>query len=292
MESTVYVDVFFMVNFSMDFLCLFLTSRLLSIRLSLWRGILAAIFGGIYANLALFLSLGSIASLLLDIAALVIICFIAFFRKKELRRLPILTLVFTAASMVLGGAMTALFNLFNRSGIFNGIKETDADGISVWLFAVLSIISAAITLVGGRFFRSRTSRRSVEVRISYRGASMTVSGLVDSGNFLREPLSGKPCIIVDRASLRALLPNAVVTAARNPSDGTLLGRINEEDRRRISLIPAVTATGGGMLLGLRTDEITLTDGKREYSVDAVIALSEIGGSAEKNRALVPACLLS
>ena len=53
MEQTVYIDLFFLINFSMDFLGLFLAAKLLERSKRLLRLALAAIFGGIYACVAL-----------------------------------------------------------------------------------------------------------------------------------------------------------------------------------------------------------------------------------------------
>jgi MFS family permease len=62
----VYADVFFLVNFSMDFLCFYLCARLLHRPLSLWRGMLASALGGIYAVAALFLTLDRAPAFALD----------------------------------------------------------------------------------------------------------------------------------------------------------------------------------------------------------------------------------
>ena len=66
MTQTVYVDLYFLINFSMDFLCFFLTSKLLSAKLSFGRTLVASTLGGIYANLALFLPVSVFFSLVID----------------------------------------------------------------------------------------------------------------------------------------------------------------------------------------------------------------------------------
>lgn len=290
METTVYVDLFFMINFSMDFLCLFLTSKLLSLKLNLLRGIGAALFGGLYADLSLFIPISGVWGLALDAAAGVILCAIAFFRPKEWRKTPIYILVYTAVSMALGGIMTGLFNLFNKTSLFEGIKANDGDGISVWLFALLAVISGAITLFGGRFFVGRMARRRVYVELTYNGKTVKVNSFCDSGNLLREPISGKPCIVTDVSAISSIVPPDIVAAARN-TDAFTIDRIGDEHRKRILLIPASTASGEGMLLGMRMDRIAVEEKGRTYEVDAVVALSCIGRGAEGCDALLPTVLL-
>ena len=150
MGQTVYVDLLFMINFSMDFLCFFLTARILALPLSLPRTLLASALGGIYSDIALFITLGALPSLLLDIFVCVLICAIAFLKKGELSSLPLYIIVYFAISMALGGFMTAIFNLLNKADI--PLESGASDGISVWAFAALAAVSGLLTFFGGRFF--------------------------------------------------------------------------------------------------------------------------------------------
>jgi len=291
LERTVYVDLYFMINFSMDFLCLYLTSRFLSHRMALWRGLISAALGGIYANVALFLNVDRGVMLGIDILICVIICGIAFFSLSEWRRMPIYILVYTAISMVLGGFMTALFNLLNRTGIFEAIRDSDGDGISVWLFALLAAISAAITFFGGDLFKSRMSRHEIELEITHEGKSKRIRGMGDSGNLLRDPISGRPCIVVDGEELRGVLPTELIELSKKGKISGLDG-LDRGFGRRIVMIPAETVSGGGMLIGFRADSIAIYIKGKRKEVDAVIALSNIKKTAEGNGALVPTCLLA
>ena len=281
--QTVYVDLYFFINFSMDLLCLYLTSRLLSTRLSLLRGCLAAALGGIYANISLFLNFGGLLGFALDTLCLVLLCAVAFLKKEKLRRLLPLSLVFAAVSATLGGIMTAIYYLFNRTGLFDFLRGGEGDGISVWLFAALALISALMTLWGGRGATRKMSASEVEIQITLDGKSVTLHGMTDSGNLLRDPLSGKPCIITDINKVSKIIPSCL------RGNGDMLSKIallKGNSRRRISLIPTQTATGESMLIGLREAHILIIQEGRKKEVDAIIALSRL-----EVEALVPTCLL-
>ncbi len=285
---TVYADLFFLINFSMDFLCLYLTSKLLNLPLRTLRGLLAAGFGGAYAVAALFFPFGYITCLLLDALAALFLCIAAFFQPKEWRRLPLYTIVYIAISAVLGGFMTVLFNFFNRLPVGDWLKTEESDGISVWLFAILAALSGLITLLGGRLFTAKLSRRQVFVELTFSGKTVRLPAFTDSGNLLREPISGKPCIVVDANALSPILPKRVISVA-SKADAFALDGLPEELRRRLLLIPADTATGGGILLGIRMDKTAISYGKDTKEVSAIAALSKI--STEGASALVPSCLL-
>ena len=289
MGESVYVDLFFLINFSMDFLCFFLTARLLNRRFRTGRAIVASILGGVYADVALFLSLGQLFSFLIDFAVCALMCLVVFGEAKQLRRIPLYLLVYTAISMTLGGIMTALFWLFNRSKLFEGATVEEGDGLSVWTFFLLALISAAITLLGGRFFRKKTAQVSATVSVSYGGRTLRLQAMSDSGNLLRDPLSGKPCIIADLSAMRELLPNEILFAAKNAS--TSIEKIPPPHRKRVRIIPARTAAGEGILLGIRAEKITLDCGKGEREIDAILALTDLGNSADGHQALLPSELL-
>lgn len=291
MEQTVYVDLFFLINFSMDFLCFFITSKILGGPIRFWRMALASAVGGIYANVALFLPLSGGTSLAADLLACAAICLITYGRRGEGRALPSYILVYTAVAMTLGGFMTAFFNLLNRSGWGGEDAGIDPDGISVWLFALLAGISGAVTLIGGRFFSKKTARKSATVTLCYNGKSMRLLAMTDTGNLLREPIGGKPCLLADTDSLRPILPEEILIAAKR-GNTFFPDRVSVKDAKNIRLVPTRTASGEGILLALRMERIVVDGGSGAREVDAVVALAELGKSAGGYRVLLPSELLA
>lgn len=289
MGESVYVDLFFLINFSMDFLCFFLTSRLLHRHASILRLLAASAIGGVYADLALFFVTGRVVSFLLDVGVCALMCLVALGERKKMRQLPLYVLVYTAISMALGGIMTALFSIFNRTSILDGADVSEGDGISVWTFFLLALISGLLTLLGGRFFRKRTAQTRASVSVSYGGKTVRLSALTDSGNLLREPLSGKPCIVADIGAMEKILPSEIVFAAKHHP--TSIEKITPRYAKSLRMIPTNTAAGRGILLGLRAEKITVNCGRGEKAVDATIALSELGTGADGTDALLPSELL-
>ena len=289
MGEIVYVDLLFLINFSMDFLCFYLCSVILSRKLSAMRAVGASVVGGIYSDVALFIEMPRIWALVTDIGVCALICLIAFYKKGKARDIPVLTIVYLAVSMALGGFMTAIFNLLNKADIPLG-QEGGGDGISVWSFALLAGISAVITLVGGRFFKRKSQQKVSQLSIKNLGRSISVRGLTDSGNLLREPISSKPCIICDISALEKILPESVIKAARE-RDVSALWQIPHSENLGIRVIPIKTAGGEGMLLAFRADELKINCGHGERDIDAFIALSDIKDGADGCEALVPSELL-
>ncbi len=291
MGQIVYVDLFFLVNFSMDFLAFFLTAKILSRPFPLVRAFMGAALGGLYADAALFFPLPTLPALLIDAVVCAVMCTVTFGERKKWRGLPLYILVYVAVSMTLGGIMTALFHLLNRSALFSNAQAPTSDGISVWVFALLALVSAVITALGGRFCVGRTAQKNAEVELCYEGKTVRLHAMTDSGNLLTEPMSGRPCIVADVRAVSPILPREIVRAAeQNASEA--MEKVSPKHAKHLRLIPTRTASGSGMLLGVRMERITVDRGKgKKRDVDAIVVLSALGQSADGNEALLPPSLL-
>lgn len=286
MEQTVYLDIFFLINFSMDFLGLFLSGRLLEKRVRLLRVVLAAVIGGAYACASLLLSsqIHGLAVFCLDALICLLMAFVSVFEKKAVGSSFAFALVFGAVSILLGGAMTALFNLFNKIGLDRLFGDSSqSDGMSVWFFLFLAIFSALFTVIGSKALKRKMMRKKGKLEIKYKGKSVSLFCICDSGNLLREPISRLPCIVVDTDAVGGIFSNTLLKAAKS---GDLLS-LDGYDRAKIRLIPISTAAGETMLLGIRADSVRLDMGKGACEVSAYIAFSREPIVAKGVKALVP-----
>ena len=287
MGRTVYVDLFFLINFSMDFLCFFLSGKLLARKISLVRILIASALGGIYANVSLLLSLGGILGVVIDVAVCILMCLIAFWKNGGVIKN---TLVYIATSMVLGGFMTAIFQLLDKADL--PFDAVDSDGISAWTIAILAVVSALICVFAGRFFRRRITKKTTPLTIHINEKKKTVLAFCDSGNLLRDPISGKPCIIADAEALRGTLPDTIIDLSLDECN---ISNVTDTDvLRRIRLVPTKTATGRGMLVCMRVDKLVIGEGKDTHDADALLGLcniSELGAAHGGCLALIPTELL-
>ncbi|MBO5882988.1 MAG: sigma-E processing peptidase SpoIIGA [Clostridia bacterium] len=298
MENVVYADLYFLINFSMDFLCFFLSGKLVSKALSPLRMALASALGGIYAIALLLIILPQIWLIILHIFVCALMCLIAMTDKKTLGELPFYTLVFTAISMFLGGVMTALMSLFDKlfpkDTILSDSAEGASDSISVYALAALAVIGAIITLAGSNSLKGRMARRNAMIVVEINNNSTSFSGISDTGNLLQEPISGKPCIVVAPDVLKDILPYELIKMIKSgASADTILCKYKNplSHPLPLRLIPAKTATGESMLLGFIPDKLYIDTGKGNKRVDAGIAIGIIEKSSHGINALIPAELM-
>ncbi len=252
---TVYADLLFLINAGMDGLCFALTARLLHRPLRVWQWLLGSTLGGVYAVMALLLPWEGMWVAISDLATGLLLCAIVFGGRGTGRRFPASAGLYFLTSALLGGVMTALYSLWTNAGLADHLP-TGEDGAGAWLFLALALTGTLVTTKGGRLL-SRTARtHTCTVTVELEGRRVSLCGLVDSGNLLREPISGRAVICADEKALAHLLsPTLKVllsdpTALEDPTAAT-------SDAHRLRLIPADTATGGGLLAGFVPDKITV-----------------------------------
>ncbi|MBR3893721.1 MAG: sigma-E processing peptidase SpoIIGA [Clostridia bacterium] len=277
MQQAVYIDLYVLVNFSMDLLCLMITASLLHRKVSRLRAILGAILGGVYAAAALLLGWNGLWGLTADVLAACLMCAVTFAsRRQSPWKILQCAAVQTLVSMLLGGVMTALYAALNRLKL--PFAALQGDGISVWLFALLSAVAGVATLRGGSFLGLSRKTKHVTLHAVLFGREITLSAMVDSGNLLRDPVSGKSVIVADTARLSAVLPPALLSACRSGDCTSWLS--HPEQAKRTRPIPAHTAAGERLLLAIVPDRLRVTVGKDTYDADYLIAPAPLGDAAQ------------
>lgn len=166
--------------------------------------------------------------------------------------------------------------------------------LSLWLTGFLRFISpaalpGALLLLAGcaalSVFPRAVSRRgaappttAVEVHVGPR--QLTLTALVDSGNLLRDAITGLPVIVISQRAAVRLLP-------------ALPERTNPDALRALlpgmRLMPVRTVSGTAMMTVLRPDCIRILTGASWQTAAALIGLSPDG--YEGFQALLPASLL-
>ncbi len=264
MGYVVYADILFLIDFSMDFLTFYIVSHIMRQKIKLIRICSASAMGGVYSVISLGMSVNRLLGFVFDIFVCFVMCMTAFLEKspKRFRRMPFYTVIYFIVSAMLGGIMTALFGLLNRSvtGIDGG-----RDDLSLWVFGFVAIISGLATMLGsdliGRSSRAKFGRLTVKMGTR----KMSFEAMSDSGNMLKDPIGGRDVVIVDRNRAQSLVP--ALASGKMTS-------LPPELARTVRLIPIRTAAGEGMLTAFCPDEVFLDYDGTKKQIDVLVALSK------------------
>lgn len=231
----VYMDLVLLLNFGVDWLLILGTNRLCGYPLHPGRAAMAAGVGSGYAALCLIPGFQFLGGFFWRMVSLVLMALIAFgCNGGTLRR----GTLFVLLSMALGGVALGI--------------GSDSFGAVIACAAAV----AAMCIVG---FRGRAGGKPwVDVRILYRGHERKLRALQDTGNSLRDPISGRKVLVVSGDIAREML-GLSVSELSNPVE--TMERSGIEGLR---LIPyKAVGQPGGMLLAIKPDELYIGTEKRE-----------------------------
>lgn len=288
MINDVYVDLLFLINFSMDYICLYITIKILHRKSKLWRMLIAAALGGIYSVAVLFISAPPVAEFAIDCIMCIVICFAAFAQKGQpLTRLFLYSFLFLGISMMTGGCMTAIFNALSKLDL--PLDIIPADDLSTYLFAILAAIAGIISLKGGQLIARTSNVKKCKLQVEFCNHKFEFEGLCDSGNLVKDPISHKPVIFVDRKKLEKVLDLSFIDAYKN---GILL---KSSPCKNLRLIIINTASGSTAAVAAVPQSITLRpeeDKKHKSSpsftpIDALISPTDISPNNDGYDAIVP-----
>lgn len=286
MRYIVYGDVLFFLNFSIDFLVLTLCGCFLHRRRNLPRLLLSSALGGAYAVAVLLPAWPAWLLLVGHLAAAVLLCLIAY-GASDAKSYCTLLFSFFGLSVLLGGSVEALYSFLR--GVFHTDTLAQEPHRAAWFMLYVTVGGLLIFAVG-RFLQRGRCREAVMVEIEENGRHIVLRGLLDSGNLLKDPFSGRPVILVREAAVTGLIPVSASAVLNGKEEETIPLWL----KRKMRVLIAESLGGAQSLLGYRPDGIFLyaADSRRgKTAVDAILALDtdagrDYGGCA----AVVPAQL--
>jgi len=162
-ERVVYGDVLMVINFSMDFLALYITGKIMHNRQRPFFLTLSAVIGAVYSLVILSLDSDGIIGGTVSILAAFLLTFVAY-GKQKISVLIKNTAVFYIVNFALGGGITALCNLLNmwqnkQNVMINGTFDVVYGDIPLGLLVILGPLCGLFSLVSGKLIKKKTAQR-------------------------------------------------------------------------------------------------------------------------------------
>lgn len=273
---TIYVDIVLLENLCMNYIILFGTAYIMKIKVKHIRILLASLIGAVYAVLAYAGVFPIYANLITKIILSICMTYIAF-NPKKLKGLIKELLLFYLVSFSLGGCAFALLyivrpqDIFMKDGVYIGtypLKIALLGGITGFVITYI-----AIKIVKTRITKSEIIYKAV---IKIEEQEQEINVLLDTGNMLKDPISGDSVIMVEKNRLYKIVPKELLDNMNKFLGGEFENKEILEYKKRIRFIP-FTSVGkqNGMLLGIKADLVKIiTDVDEIINEKAIIGVYE------------------
>ena len=271
---TVYLDQVWLLNGVVDYLLLSVSGRLLGMPRKRLRLLLSGAAGGIYAALSLLPGMGFLQGNLCRIFGAAMLCYGAFGQARGiLRQTAVLFLLAAAFS----GVTLLLTECFSAPGALIG--GTVYYPLSLGVLILTAGGACGLMSWGlGRLMQHGGDIAQVELTVA--GVTRQISALYDTGNTLKDPLSGCPVLVADWTLLRDSCPDLKIKSADLTAPEQLLERLHHAyPQLHPRLLPYKTVSNaGGMLLAVTPEKILIQGrGERMLIAFSPVTVSDGGG---------------
>lgn len=254
--TVLYADVLFLVNMSMDYLTLYVTAKITNGKSSVGRLCAASAIGAVYGVISVIFFDNRIMSTFGTFAVSAIMTWIAFGKMKSLTAVVRQCVLVWGCGTLLGGIMSSLMSM--GTPLFH-----DSDSSSA--FSVYFVLTFCLAMLFIRFVFFRRDRKNARVVLEVNGETIAFTALTDSGNLVRDPLSGYPVVITSPHVLGRLTDEIIGFSKINSSNAD---GIAQKMSVKLRVIPHKTISSEGILYGFLPDRITV-DGKIKSAVVAL-----------------------
>lgn len=254
----IYIDSLFLMSLLTDYLLCLISAALCGLYLKRRRYLLAALLGAAYSVAVFLPGLSFLAAPAVKLGSALLMGLIAFGAEDKPLRC---TGVFLAVSASFGGALWALDMSLGK-----------LRGAVLPLCFLLCYLGLSLL---ARVKAGRAHRARLEVELGFLGRSCRFYALSDSGNCLRDPMTGARVMVVSPTVLRELFGELAPLLDIDDPVELLQAADKTELRGRLRLVPYSALGVSGMLPMFRPEVLRL-DGRERKELLAAISKSASG----------------
>jgi len=266
---TLYVDIIFLENVFMNCVILLATGTILKQPIRIWRNLISSTIGSIYAIIIYVSNIEIYSNIFLKLVLSFTIVYIAF-KPYNIKSFFKHLVIFYLTSFTFDGVAFALLYFVSPQNILFD------DGVLVGTYPIKIILAGGIVgfiIITSSFknIKGRISRKDMycNLKIYSNDKKLEITTIIDTGNFLRDPITKMPVIVVERDRLRGIFSDEILD--------NILDIVNGKDvelgeySSKIRIIPFKSlGKENGLLLGIKIDKVEIEYQDSEIEVKDVI----------------------
>lgn len=281
---TLYIDIYFLINLTVDIISLYFASRFSKTKTTTRRLILSATLGALSAVGVVFLPENTVLKLLVGGITLILIGLITP-RGAFLRRKVKFTVSFLVFESLVGGIVSLIWNLFDKY-LSNAISDLEGGAVNrkMLFLSLIVLLCIGVFKMMVSFFSNIESEGHVDVEISFLDKCEVVSAFIDSGNLAKDPMDMCPVLLIKREIAKKLLPANII-------DLCDIDAMDRSMKKRIRLVPISRGGSTHVLVGVKPDQVRIRNNDRYEELSVTLAIDKEGGTYGGFMALMPSAAL-
>ena len=278
--KTVYVDIYFLINFCVDAIALGIALYILKIKCGIKRLILAAALGAGYAVLGIIFSDKRYIMPLLTVPIFALMVFVVTKGVTLVRKIKY-GVAFLLSEIVIGGFVYYGFLLLDRLLEDFGVSGAPLENRNFFTWSVIVLLSYGIVKIMMYLIGNSASIRCVRVCVGYDGREESFEALVDTGNLVEEPTGGRPVVFITEELATKII-------GEKPDFSGDVTKLGEGLKKRVRFVPVKSSEGVRMLPGFLSDYVTVVNKGKYENINVSFAIDKKGELYGGYPALMPA----
>ena len=271
---TIYLDVIIVENLIMNYIILYATGLISKIKIKHLRLFLASLIGAIYSVIEYISKINIYSNIITKIILSILIVYIAY-NPQDVKKMCKELLLFYLTTFTFGGVATYLIYVIKPQEII--IKNGMYTGTYILKTVFLgAIIGSIIIIIGFKLAKNKITKKDMFciTKIKINGKEIELKTMMDTGNMLKEPISGNPVMVVEKKSLYNIIPKEILNNIENILGGDfekIPQELKEEYIPRLKIIPfSSLGKQNGMLLGIKAEKFKIITEQTEEEKENVI----------------------
>lgn len=276
--KTLYIDVYFMINFTVDILAIFVALKTVHISTNIRRLIVSGLLGALLAVCELFV-VKNILHILLAAFFVFLISNITCREASLLRKIKFL-ISFYISSFLISGAVNFVYSLMDRYLEDVSISSGNSANRRMLIFSLIILMMIGVLRLFIMVFANSINEKSVRIIVELGDEVLGLDALVDTGNLVKDPMNMNPVIFLKRSYAEKIIPTHVIELSH-------IDTLSNDFKKRIRLIPVTRNSETHVMTGIRVDKVIIYNGKSKEPIDATIVIDKEEGTYGGYYALVP-----
>jgi len=266
MQTVIYADVLVAVNIFVTYILLVCTRLILKCDTNKWGLIISVLFGGFSSLIVFWQNIPLFISILFKVFGTIAISFVAFLPRTK-KMIFKTALGFLIVNIIFGGFIYLIEITFKINSIYyiNGVVYFD---ISVLFLVAMTLICYGVLLITDYFLKRRTSLNTLyKATLYFKGESVSMTALYDTGNYLVDGIEGKPVIIAELSSLMSFFDNNELDFFKKES---LDVSVPDSLKKFFRVIPCSSINGSSVLMGFIPESLVIETEDFKYVTESLV----------------------